>query len=145
MNSADQGVYPMDTAFKRRWDFKYIGIDEGESAVAEYEMLWGETGRTVSWNELRKKINAELLRIGVNEDKLLGPFFIAPSAFKDEKKFVEDRVFENKVLMYLHEDAAKLRRKELFENGARTYSEICDAYRMGGPNAVFKNISIAEI
>ncbi len=38
MNSADQGVFPMDTAFKRRWEFTYLGINDNEVGIAEYEV-----------------------------------------------------------------------------------------------------------
>lgn len=34
MNSADQGVFPMDTAFKRRWNFEYLGINENEEKIS---------------------------------------------------------------------------------------------------------------
>ena len=75
MNSADQGVFPMDTAFKRRWEFEYIGIDDNEEQVASFEIPISET-KKVNWNELRKAINNQLITLGVNEDKLLGPFFL---------------------------------------------------------------------
>ena len=83
MNSADQGVFPMDTAFKRRWDFKYLGIDDSEDGIADKTVLLGtktdtqDYRRVVEWNELRKVINDELLKYKVNEDKLMGPYFIS--------------------------------------------------------------------
>lgn len=135
MNSADQGVYPMDTAFKRRWDFKYIGINDGAKAVidgvalSEIEVPCGS--QTVKWNDLRVAINNFLLTdsIHVNEDKLLGPFFIAPASLAPEK-FTQ--VFENKVLMYLYEDAGKSKRSRLFRSDLKTYSQICDAFETEG-------------
>lgn len=135
MNSADQGVYPMDTAFKRRWDFKYIGINDGANAVIdgvalnEIEVPCGT--QTVKWNDLRVAINNFLLTdsIHVNEDKLLGPFFIAPASLAPEK-FTQ--VFENKVLMYLYEDAGKSKRSRLFRSDLKTYSQICDAFETEG-------------
>ena len=134
MNSADQGVFPMDTAFKRRWDFIYRGIDEGDKAEAfETKITLGKDDceRTVKWNDLRKAINRKLLEYNVNEDKLMGPYFIQPDISSDE--FV--RVFKNKVIMYLFEDAARQKRRDLFSgcgDAAKLYSGICEEFEKKG-------------
>lgn len=127
MNSADQGVFPMDTAFKRRWDFQYIGIDDGSEEIAGIEVTL-PTGKVVAWNEFRTEINTRLLRTcRVNEDKLMGPFFLKRAVLEDGAKFNE--AFKSKVLMYLFEDAGKQHRKTLFSGGEYgTYSEVCRAY-----------------
>ncbi len=135
MNSADQGVFPMDTAFKRRWDFSYRGIDEGEEKIkSKYvELGKNEYSRKVEWNELRKAINDELLEYGINEDKLMGPYFISKLPLLDDTTIdaVEfKRIFKNKVLMYLFDDAAKQKRPSLF-NGCqkpKLYSAVCNDF-----------------
>ena len=58
MNSADQGVFPMDTAFKRRWDFKYFGINENEKEINQIKVTLHD--KEIYWNKLRKVINKEL-------------------------------------------------------------------------------------
>lgn len=140
MNSADQGVYPMDTAFKRRWDFEYIGIDDGEAKIEQYEVPIGKTGKTAKWNDLRKGINKKLIDAKVNEDKLIGPFFIAPSVLGDSKRFNE--VFKNKVLLYLFEDAAKTKKGVFFTGNVETYSSLCKLYDEGGPEAIISEITV---
>lgn len=140
MNSADQGVFPMDTAFKRRWDFTYLGINDAEKemdeAVRNREFVFGvgEYARLVTWNDIRKAINDELSSesYNINEDKLVGPYFISKAILSgSESTFMS--VFKNKVLMYLFDDAVKQRRKTFFENckddkkGVR-YSEICSLF-----------------
>lgn len=134
MNSADQGVFPMDTAFKRRWSFRYIGIDDGEDAEIDGEKLSDKVvtcgGRRVYWNRLRKAINDLMAHdCDINEDKLLGPFFLDPSALNDEQ-FAD--AFKDKVLMYLYEDAGKARRKTLFREKGITYSQLCSAFDREG-------------
>lgn len=141
MNSADQGVYPMDTAFKRRWDFEYLGINDGaekiENVIIEVPESWNIKNNKLSWNDLRVEINKELLRNNINEDKLIGPFF-AFNEYTDNDlsfdKFVS--IFENKILMYLFEDAARPFRKKFFEKNDKesylTYSMLCDKFRDDG-------------
>ncbi len=135
MNSADQGVFPMDTAFKRRWNFEYIGIDDSQEKVENYEIPigMGEYRKYINWNQLRKGINQILAEeCRVNEDKLLGPFFLSKTmldkALDDEDKFV--RAFESKVMMYLFEDVMKMRPANIFKGhkGRMIFSEICRAY-----------------
>ncbi len=137
MNSADQGVFPMDTAFKRRWDFTYLGIDDSEDGIVGKRVILGkgEHRKEIEWNALRKAINEELLTYKVNEDKLMGPYFISKKILSegdtiDSATFT--RVFKNKVIMYLFDDAAKQKRLTLFggcsEKDKSQYSKICDAF-----------------
>lgn len=136
MNSADQGVFPMDTAFKRRWEFEYIGIDDEADEVKEYIIPIGNTDnrKYIRWNDIRTKINDILSseQCKVNEDKLLGPFFMSKtlleSAVADEeaeKNFI--KAFESKVIMYLFEDVMKMRPQNIFRghSGKMIFSEIC--------------------
>jgi len=128
MNSADQGVFPLDTAFKRRWDFEYMEINSHEEAISHFTVKLGSDGKRYSWNDLRRAINKKLIDCKVNEDKLLGPFFIKPSvcASADE---VFAATFKAKVIMYLFEDAARQVRSKIFPiENATTYSEICKAF-----------------
>jgi len=127
MNSADQGVFPMDTAFKRRWEFEYIPIDAGEDAApagkkkpTEWTIdgVTDAKGNAYNWNEVRKFVNSLLSLHGVNEDKLMGAHFVqAPDGV------VSAKAFESKVLMYLWEDAGRMCRKDLFDDIA-TYSNL---------------------
>lgn len=135
MNSADQGVFPMDTAFKRRWNFEYIGIDDNDTDVESIIKI-GE--QPYDWNQLRKAINAKMSDLKVNEDKLLGPYFIGKQYFNTDENdsaantvFID--IFKNKVLMYLFEDACKQKAKDMFEGcDYSRYSRICDAFDKKG-------------
>lgn len=144
MNSADQGVCPMDTAFKRRWDFTYLGVDENDHEIREKYVEVGDQKERIEWNSLRKAINEWLSKEKINEDKQLGPYFISRSIVVpenggteiDSERFKE--TFKNKVLMYLFEDAARQRRNKLFDqkDGINTnrYSELCSAFDKYGIN-----------
>ncbi|MDD3186411.1 MAG: AAA family ATPase [Anaerostipes sp.] len=139
MNSADQGVFPMDTAFKRRWNFEYLGINANEDGVQGSIMLGTDVTQDVEWNVLRKAINEKLAKeYKVNEDKLMGPFFLSKKALKtvsdtddtiaDTDRFME--TFKNKVIMYLYEDAAKQHKHKLFSGCEDTtkYSAVCESF-----------------
>ena len=152
MNSADQGVFPMDTAFKRRWDFEYLELDGGESEIGGYK--FNVAGQTYEWNALRKALNEVLSEdYNINEDKLMGPFFIKLDQYKIEiksddsntaesdKKYYDpilnDKfldMFKSKVLMYLFDDAVKQKRKYFFQGveNSNRYSVICKEFEQNG-------------
>lgn len=140
MNSADQGVFPMDTAFKRRWEFEYIGVDDVAEKVEKYIIPIGDEKhrKYVKWNDLRVRINDILSSddCKVNEDKLLGPFFITKSmlesACDNEEQFI--KAFESKVIMYLFEDVMKMRPANIFKGhkGKMIFSAICKTFEEKG-------------
>lgn len=149
MNSADQGVFPLDTAFKRRWNFEYLGINENEekiSGIGKIELAGSD--EPVEWNILRRAINAKMSseQFKINEDKLMGPFFLSKKIIAsdengriiDTDKFVA--AFKSKVIMYLYEDAVKQGKHRFFDGCDNSkYSSVCEAFDelgMGifGPN-----------
>lgn len=149
MNSADQGMFPMDTAFKRRWNFKYIDIDaeadkplEDGRRISEIKVpiSVNDPDSRIVWDKLRRKINALMKGLGINEDKFLGPFFISPNDLND--RFGD--VFKCKVLLYLCEDVGKLKRGRLFRDETATYFELCKQFESDGV-AIFKGIELADV
>lgn len=108
MNSADQGVFPLDSAFRRRWSFEYIGYKTPcMYDQADKNLTYG--GKVVSWDELREKINKVLSSLGIHEDKLIGPYFLS----KDE--LLDPKSIQNKLFLYLWDDVLRFQRNELMD------------------------------
>ena len=66
----------------------------------------------------------------MNEDKLLGPFFIDPDLIEDDEAFND--AFKSKVLLYLIEDAAKTKKANVFQMENATYSAVANAFDTEG-------------
>ncbi|HFI0555277.1 TPA: AAA family ATPase [Streptococcus suis] len=137
MNSADQGVVSMDTAFKRRWEQKYFGINdlyiENSVDFDKYSKIKNGVANTISWNDLRERINAKLIRLKVPEDKLLGPYFISKNVLESDETTVTES-FESKVIMYIFDDVVRNNRRDFFniEEERMIYSEIVKDFRDKG-------------
>lgn len=97
MNTSDQSLFPIDSAFKRRWDWKYIPIDynkETWSIVAK--------GERYSWSDFLKKMNNLVASATDSEDKMLGFYFA-----KAKNGIIDADTFVGKVVFYLWNDVFK--------------------------------------
>jgi hypothetical protein len=120
MNSADQGVYVLDSAFKRRWNFRYMAIIE--EGYAHEDVLIPYAGNQVKWKKLLKSINEKLKNNRIEEDRLIGPYFINPTEIQTPS-FITSKLF-----IYLWDDVLRHKRSTFFMEGVRTYSELISAY-----------------
>lgn len=125
MNTADQGVQPIDTAFTRRFDdYEYISINNGEEVIKDYDVYINGIG-TVNWNEFRRKLNHTLLHeLNIKEDKLIGTFFIKERQLKDEEDF--QNAFKYKLVYYLAENIFKHNKLKLFKK--KSFNDIINLY-----------------
>lgn len=97
MNTSDQSLFPMDSAFKRRWDWKYVPIDYKKGDSAAYTITIDD--ETYKWVEFLKVVNNEIRNLTHSEDKQMGNYFIKKSVSQDE--------FINKVMFYLWDEVCK--------------------------------------
>ena len=107
MNTSDQSLFPIDSAFKRRWDWVYVPIDtKKESLYIKIEKNY------FSWTQFLNKVNDELLTDETAEDKHLGFYFSKATEKKDgtesDPNVITAETFVGKVLFYLWNDVFKV-------------------------------------
>lgn len=123
MNTADQNVFIMDTAFKRRWEFEYMDIDFEKCDFRNIEIQ----SIGIEWERFVRTINKFMMSVEcsdlmIPEDKQIGPFFINHKELNDSKKFAY------KVLMYLWDDVFKMERERIFNSEIRTFSQVVNVF-----------------
>lgn len=112
MNTSDQSLFPMDSAFKRRWDWQYMPI---KNADLKWKIELSEIYVKIDWWKFLKRINKVVADLTTSEDKQLGYFFCQPDSFIDsENKSDDDKYdlitakhFVDKVIFYLWNDVFK--------------------------------------
>lgn len=97
MNTSDQSLFPMDSAFKRRWSWEYVPIDYENAESGEFVITIG--GELHKWHKFLEKVNEKIKAVTSSEDKQMGNFFIKSSV--DEKEFCD------KVMFYLWSEVGK--------------------------------------
>lgn len=92
MNTSDQSLFPMDSAFKRRWEWEYVPINYDKNIKSgEFEITIGDN--SYSWVEFIEKVNEKIFALTQSEDKQMGNFFI--------KHSIDEKGFKSKVMFYL--------------------------------------------
>lgn len=121
MNTSDQNVFTLDTAFQRRWIMRHIEnkIDEAVHADDVIE------GSTITWGNFAKVVNEQVIEsnkmLGSSADKRLGAYFVKPRELKLDR-------FPEKVLKYLWDDAFKMGHEYIFSDEMTSLDFLIETY-----------------
>lgn len=126
MNTSDQSLFPMDSAFKRRWEWEYVPIcytqidDEGKPNSSFDYTIDIQNGKKYSWIKFIEQINLKHIKTNpsLGMDKCIGNYFIKP----DDELIISLKPFINKVIFYLWNDVFKDEANKVFE--ANTYEDF---------------------
>lgn len=122
MNTADQNVFTLDTAFQRRWHMKQIenNFDKSEHSkdiIVGTKVNWGAFATVI--NDMVIDINEDMAS---SEDKRLGIYFA-------KKKELEVDKFSEKVLKYLWDDAFKMDKTAIFNESYKSLEDVVSTYK----------------
>ena len=127
MNSSDQAVMPLDTAFKRRWSFEYLKIDFTNADVVNQMLTLKVADGSdwdISWADFADNVvNAQLKAIRVPEDRLLGPFFLAQEELSSPASI--RGALAGKLFVYLWDDVLRHKGTQyLFSSDLITFGDL---------------------
>ena len=149
MNSSDQAVMPMDTAFKRRWKFKYKPVDFSNCATGEFKVHHEEEDLAISWKDFAESVNTILVEQEIPEDRLLGPWFLKTEEIANIGSATE--ALSGKLFMYLWDDVLRhAQRSSVFDESIKNYGQLVDKFKGGKPVfseqlfELFKAVNSAE-
>ena len=131
MNTSDQSVFAIDTAFKRRWEMKLMPNNISKCSFANKRIL----DTDISWKQFVNTINQiiseeESVLLG-NEDKRIGAYFIREediSLIKQGEEYIYNPRFAEKVLMYLWNDVFKYNRDTIFNTEYKSLEQLILAF-----------------
>ena len=123
MNTADQNVFTLDTAFKRRWRMRSVTSDISKCSFANDKIC----DSNVTWAVFLDSVNPLIIdyserNLG-SEDKRLGAYFVQHQELQNKEYFSE------KVLMYLWNDAFKFEHEKIFDSKYKTLDELLSAFK----------------
>ena len=122
MNTSDQSLFPIDSAFKRRWDWEYEPIKyKNTNWVIDIQ------GKTYSRVSFQKEINRRIFEATSSEDKMLGDYFVNPS-----DGIITEKMLLNKILFYLWNDVCKDGEGDIFKVSDTEDVSFSELYGDGG-------------
>lgn len=122
MNTSDQSLFPIDSAFKRRWDWEYEPIKYKNT-----DWFIDIQGETYSWVSFQKEINKRIFDATSSEDKMLGDYFVNPS-----DGVITEKMLLNKILFYLWNDVCKDGEGDIFKVSDTEDVSFSELYGDGG-------------
>lgn len=122
MNTSDQSLFPIDSAFKRRWEWEYEPIKyKNNNWAIEIDNL------RYSWISFQKTVNDRIFDATGSEDKMLGDYFV-----KAEKNVISENLLLNKILFYLWNDVCKDGEGDIFMTEDGKELKFSDLYGESG-------------
>lgn len=118
MNTSDQSLFPIDSAFKRRWDWEYEPIKYKNT---DWVIEIGDN--KYSWTSFQRIINDKIFEATNSEDKMLGDYFVKPC-----NNVISEKQFINKVLFYLWNDVCKDGDGDIFRTEDNKDVKFSDLY-----------------
>ena len=135
MNTSDQSLFPIDSAFKRRWDWEY-------EPIKYMNTDWGIEvgGNLYSWTSFQKEVNNRIFDATNSEDKMLGDFFVKPN-----NNVISEKQFINKVLFYLWNDVCKDGDGDIFKTDDNKDVKFSDLYGEHGTDILLSMMKYLNI
>lgn len=122
MNTSDQSLFPIDSAFKRRWDWEYEPIKYKNT-----DWVIDINGNQYSWTSFQREVNNKIFDATNSEDKMLGDYFVKPY-----NGVISEKLLLNKVLFYLWNDVCKDGDGDIFRTDDNKDVKFSDLYGENG-------------